>query len=173
MGERIVTLRLSDEDGLLLERTARECGILAKNTLGMPEPAGSMAGLVKALIRAERHRRGTLRDVLVEAKVVVRFKDPAGNEGYRLVPEDPTRASALMADIAHCEAGRLPIDYVGAGRARLLRMAIAVEDALQVRDATAMEAPGQFSYPALGGDDVAGHSTDDATAPRGVDKNHK
>ena len=70
MGERIVTLRLSDEDGLLLERTARECGILAKNTLGMPEPAGSMAGLVKALIRAERHRGGTIRDVLVATKVV-------------------------------------------------------------------------------------------------------
>jgi len=174
MGERIVTLRLSDEDGFLLERTARECGILAKNTLGMPEPAGSMAGLVKALIRAERHRRGMLRDVLMEAKVVVRFKDPAGNEGYRLVPEDPTRASALMVDIAHCEAGRLPIDYVGAGRARLLRMALAAEDALQVRDAVAKEARGQVPYltPGGGGDDDL--SPDDVVGgQRGVDKNHK
>lgn len=170
MGERIVTLRLSDEDGLLLERTARECGILAKNTLGMPQPAGSMAGLVKALIRAERHRRGTLRDVLVEAKVVVRFEDPSGTVGYQLVPENPTRASALMADIANCEAGRLPIGYVGAGRARLLRMALAAEDALQVRDAAAKEARGQVPYLAPGGDDGGG---DDATAPRGVDKNHK
>lgn len=177
MGERIVTLRLSDEDGFLLERTARDCGILAKNTLGMPEPAGSMAGLVKALIRAEKHRRGTIRDVLVATEVVVRFKDPAGNVGYRLVPEDPTRASALMADIAHCEAGRLPIDYVGAGRARLLRMALAAEDALQTRDAAAMVATGQVPYLDPGDDDDdddgADLSTDDATAPRGVDKNHK
>jgi len=177
MGERIVTLRLSDEDGLLLERTARECGILAKNTLGMPKPAGSMAGLVKALIRAERHRRGTIRDVLVATKVVARFEDPAGTVGYQLVPENPTRASELMADIAHCEAGRLPIGYVGAGRARLLRMALAAEDALQTRDAAAMGATGQVPYLDPGDDDDddggADLSTDDVAYPRGVDKIHK
>ena len=75
-----------------------------------------------------------------------------------------------MADIAHCEAGRLPIDYVGAGRARLLRMALAAEDALQTRDAAAMKATGQVSYLAPGDDDDV---ADDVAYPRGVDKIHK